>query len=122
MSEIVLKINDTSLPTHKITAYKSSNQDLDKNSGRNTTGYMYRKRIRVVKQVDVTFSNLTDVELKTITDLIKPKFISVTFTDMLDGCKSVTKTMYVNSDKTAEIVSRSKRRHSTNMSLTFTQK
>ncbi len=74
---------------------KWQRSDLDgENAGRNKAGDVIRDRIAIKRRCDITCRDMTIEEAQMLQRLIEPEFISVQFTDLLDGI--VTKVMYSN--------------------------
>lgn len=96
MAQLVFSIDGTDI-RHLIKedGIKWQRSDLDgENAGRAKDGNAIRDRIAIKRRCDITCRDLTIEEVQALQRLIKPEFISVQFTDLLEGI--VTKVMYSN--------------------------
>jgi hypothetical protein len=76
---------------------KWSRNDIDNpETGRSSSGLMYRGRVATKIRLDVTCRLLKGDELRTILNLILPEYVTVTYDDPMYGV--VTKTMYSNNN------------------------
>lgn len=75
---------------------KWQRSDVDgQGAGRNLSGSMIRDRKAIKKRLDVTCKPLTTAQASTVLQAIEPEFVTVTYTDIMEG-RDVTITMYSN--------------------------
>ena len=75
---------------------KWTRNDVDgPNAGRSQNAYMIRDRIATKIRLDVTCRPLTSDEMQTVLKAIYPEYVTVIYTDPMDG-KVVTRQMYSN--------------------------
>lgn len=93
-----------STPIKAPSEYKVSRSDLDSsNSVRNESGVLNRERVREgVYKIECKWANITQTQLKAITDRINPVSFEVAFYDPTDSATK-TATMYAG-DRSAEMV------------------
>lgn len=78
-------------------AYQHSDIDAP-DSGRTMDATMHRGRVASKDRWDVTCRPLNGVEIQTVLNAIAPEWVTVTYTDPMQGI-DVTKTMYSNNRK-----------------------
>ena len=96
MAQLVFSIDGVDI-RHLIVenGIKWQRSDLDgENAGRNKSGDVIRDRIAIKRRCDITCRDMTIEEAQELQRLIRPEFVSVQFTDLLDG--NTTKVMYSN--------------------------
>ncbi len=96
MAQLVFSINGTDI-RHFIAedGIKWTRSDLDDdNAGRNKAGNVIRSRVAIKRRMDITCRDMTIEEAQMIQQLIEPVFVSVQYTDLLNGI--VSKVMYSN--------------------------
>lgn len=96
----VLKVNSTDLPEpSEITV---SLQDVDYESGRDQSGYMFRDRRRggnnAVRKIECKWNILNSTDCKTLLMAVKDASMSLTFPDPYEG-NNRTSTVYVGDRK-----------------------
>ena len=70
-------------------------------SGRTTTGKMFKNRITQKRKLSVVYNGITDEDVHTVMTAINPEYINVTYHDPLIG-DTTTKEFYVG-DRTAPV-------------------
>lgn len=98
----LISINSTAIKSPS--EYKVTRSDLDSsNSVRNESGVLSRERVRDgVYKIEAKWANITQTQLKTITDLIAGVLFTVEFYDPTDS-STHSATMYAG-DRSAEMV------------------
>lgn len=93
---MVLKINGVDItPYIANQGVKWQRSDIDaSNSGRSLDGNLIRSRVAKKFRLDITCRPLTAAEANIVLNLIEPVWVSVTYTDPMNG--EVTRTMYSN--------------------------
>ena len=96
---MVLTVNGVDLtPYVAFGGFKWQRSDIDApNSGRSLDGMMHRGRVATKIRLDITCRPLYSAEAKTVLSAILPEWVTVTYTDPMEG-KDVTKTMYSNNN------------------------
>lgn len=94
---MVLRIDNIDItPYIAFGGVKWQRADIDaSDSGRVLDGKMYRTRVALKRRLDITCRPLKLHEASIILKAIYPVFVTVTFTDPMEG-EVVTKTMYSN--------------------------
>lgn len=95
---MVLKINGVDiLPYVEHQGIKWQRNDLDsEGSGRTMDGMMQRGRVATKIRMDITCRPLKSEEASIVLKAIFPEFVSVEYTDPMDGL--VTRQMYANNN------------------------
>ena len=95
---MTLKINGVDiLPYVAHQGIKWQRSDLDSSeAGRTMDGMMHRGRVATKIRLDITCRPLRSEEAKIVLNAILPEYISVEYTDPMDGL--VTREMYANNN------------------------
>lgn len=92
------------LPYIAYRGLKWSRQDIDgPDAGRNIAGEMQRLRVATKIRLDVTCRPLTDSEASIVLKAILPEYVTVQYTDPMEG-GTVTKTMYANNNPASFLI------------------
>ena len=96
---MVLTVNGVDMvPYISYQGLKWQRSDLDApNSGRTLDGVMHRGRVATKIRLDVTCRPLKLSEARTVLTAVYPEYVTVTYTDPMQGGE-VTKTMYSNNN------------------------
>lgn len=95
---MTFKVNGVDLcPYIAKQGYKWTRNDIDGPNAGRTQGNadMIRDRKAIKIRLDITCRPLTDSEISTVLRAIEPEFVSVVYTDPMEGA-DVTKVMYSN--------------------------
>ena len=96
----VLKVNTTDLPNPQ--EMSVSVQDVDYESGRNQTGYMFRDRVRgganAPRKIEVKFPPLSMSQVSAVLQAVNGASMSLTYPDPYTGANR-TATVYVGDRK-----------------------
>ena len=83
---------------------KWQRSDLDApKSGRTLDGLMHRSRVASKIRLDITCRPLLGNEASIVLNAIYPEWVTVTYTDPMDG-REVTKTMYSNNNPASFLI------------------
>lgn len=86
------------IPYTKYQGFKWQRADVDSpDSGRTLDGKLHRGRVATKIRLDVECRLLTTEEASSVLSAISPEWVSVTYTDPMEG-SNVTKTMYANNN------------------------
>ena len=96
MATFRFKINGNDiLPYIAEDGIKWQRNDIESpDAGRTLDGLMHRGRVAMKVRLDITCKPLTSSQAMTLLRLIEPEYVTVQYTDPVDG--SVTRTMYSN--------------------------
>lgn len=98
---MIYQINGQDVPSNNHTQVIMSDLDKADGTGRTESGIAFRDRIRSgVRQLDVTYTMLTDAEIALVLEAVEPEFFVVKYKDPRLGITE--KTFYV-SDRTAPL-------------------
>ena len=96
---MIVEINNVDIvPYIAFQGLKWQRSDVDaSDAGRTMDALMHRVRVGTKIRLDVTCRPLTTEEASTVLKLIYPVFVTVRYTDPMEGTE-VTKTMYSNNN------------------------
>ena len=90
---------------------KWQRSDIDaSDSGRTMDGIMHRGRVATKIRLDVTCRPLKATEASIVLQAILPEWVTVTYTDPMEG-HDVTKTMYSNNNPATFLIARTNGLH-----------
>ena len=104
---MILKIGGTDItPYIAFGGVKWTRSDIDSpDTGRTMDGKMHRGRVATKIRLDITCRPLTTAEASLVLSKIYPEFVTVQYTDPMQGT-AVTKTMYSNNNPATFLIHR----------------